>query len=268
MAGNCEYTKIYLNKLKECIGDDCEFSQPLSIDEYNSLAMSSEIFRDLFFKFIGKGIGIQEWNIITSKAIDCAQDILNFYIAQDFIEAREGGSIVFPLNRSNLNQKMIDSIAEILKIESVKCAMHGFDLPQDRKSFERLLKVSKAVDSRHALMEKVQKPAMELDYLMKTEPDKTNLKAEIRLVALGIANDYNKFIEDLEKYSGKSLKIKRSSRNSLLIAHELVKPKINVESFKFCSAEIKFNLDEYAKYYDLLLNQSSDINKRFSVDYR
>ena len=135
--------------------------------------------------------------------------------------------------------------------------------PSKPEKFAELIKFSKNIESRYTLMQHLQTLADKLDKLWRTEKDKTNLKYELKRVALDLAASYNQFVEDLDQYSN-YIKVKRcQGSNSLRIARRLLRPlpvptevKIGTEDL---NGTIKFNLELYRIYYENLINESKKI---------
>ena len=269
LATHCEYTQYYLRSLRAFYNDDLEYCRPLDIEEYSGLAMGDDTFRLDFLNYVNKNVGDKKWRILLDNGIDIAQDILNFYITQDYIRENSGTRIVFPYEDSGRNNdRLVDEIAEILKIEAVSCALHDFELPDEPNNFAQLLKNSKAIESRYALMKHLYDLSDQLETLWRTERDKTNLKHELRKLALDLAESYNRFIEDLDQCSD-HIRINRcQGTNSLRIARRVVRPlpvpteaSIGIEGV---SLTTKFNQSAYPIYYQSILNESERISERIT----
>ena len=269
VAKSCSYTQHILRNLQPLYISDCDFCQPLQLNEYPSLAWHSDIFRAEFFKYVNKSVGEEEWIRTLDRSINVAQDILNFYITNDYLEANEGGSIVFPFSGGNRNsRRLIDAIADVLNIESTKCALHDFEIPTNNNDLEKLINLGNTLESKYKLMFYIESTASELNSLWRTEKDRSNLKAELRRMALELAKFYNQFIDDLERYS-KYIEIKRSkASNSLQIARKIVKPKTNITEIKIGFVTVGFGYDEYTALYQQMLEESTFFDKKYPVEHR
>lgn len=276
VAENCTYTQEYLKHLRVLYDSDCEYCRPLEQKEYPALSRSSNVFRSEFFEYIDKNISNNEWEQLLDQAIDCAQDILNFYIARDFLKENPGTRVVFPFSGiGRNNERFTKKMAEILKVAVTTCALHDFSLPDDPKGFRRLVKFSKSIESRYSLINQLEESAKTVEAHGYREQDREELKAVIRQEVLKLVESYNKYIEDLAR-SSRYIEIKRyEGPNALYLEPRLLQPKprqkIKEAEIKFtdiAGARIVFNQDTYSIEYERLLLESNELVKKFTEECR
>ena len=260
----CEYTKTYLNALDTVYSDNTGFCRPLDMADYPALAMDSDAFRADFFRFLDGHFSDDEWSKLLNVGIDAAQDVLNFYITQDYLQechARTGKvpHCVFPYRDSNGggDAPVVQKIAEVLEIEAGRCALHSFELPTDPKAFGSVLNVSRPLETRYALMKHLADAAAAVHEASLGGTQVGDVKALLRQHAVGIADSYNAFVEDLERYSDHVKVFRCQGTNALRIARKRVrlKWKVAVEA-KVSFLKVMLNQgDEYTIQYRELLKE-------------
>ena len=161
---------------------------------------------------------------------------------------------VFPLRQAGRTDgALVQKIAEILEIEATKCALHGFQLPIGTQDYSAVLRLSRTLETRYALRKHLDDAATEIEAAVEQYDKEEDLRTLLRKHAVMIADSYNKFLEDLEKYN-KVVKLFRSkSSNSLLVARRTVQPKL-----KLAEAEIKW------KFLRLMFSD----NDRYTHEHR
>ena len=265
LAKECKYTQMYLRGLDGIYSDDNGFCRPLDMTEYTSLAMDSDSYRRDFHRFVERNMSNDEWSALVAKGINVAQDVLNFYVTQDYAEELRNAGIlrnfVFPFNEDGGEcGAMVSKIGSVLEIEAARCALHGFDLPNSAGEFRTILSLSRGMESKYFLKKRLYDAEKEIEAATKEQKSSEEMKELLRSHVLGIADSYNNFVEDLEKY-GKVVKVRRGrGSNALRVARRLVRPKWNVKvKGKFYFLRVAFNInDQYTNEYREMLKEAGD----------
>lgn len=270
VAQNCSYTQSYLNRLRAFYDSDCEFCRPLEPVEYPALSLSSDKFNQKFFRFVNRNVPEEQWEQLLNNSINIVQDILNFFVTQDYIAANEYTQIVFPYQEHGANnQRLVDKLADILKVEAMKCALHDFKLPSDPLKFGQVIKFSRTIESRYSLMSKITKSAQNIEDAGYDEDNKEELKKVIRNEVLQLAMSYNRYLVDLAQYN-EYVEIDRCKGSSTLrLGRRLVRPKARVVKMeaniaRLGSASVMFNQDPYTIYYEHILKDSMRIHRKLA----
>lgn len=265
LATHCEYTKAYLNGLQAVYSDDSGFCRPLQTNDYRALTRDSEAFRSDFFRFVEGNISRREWTDLVSVAIDVAQDVLNYFVTQDYAmeQLAETGSMpnfIFPFRDDNgTGGAVISKIASVLRVEATRCALHGFDLPNSAGEFTTILRLTRSLESKFWLKQRLYDAECEIEAAIR-EGVAIDIKDVLRKHALAIAKSYNSYIEDLERYN-KVVKVRRNAgSNSLRVARRLVRPKFKakiVGKWDFFSVVLGLD-DQYTNEHRELLKQAEE----------
>lgn len=265
LAEACEYTQGYLKGLDAVYSDESGFCRPLDMTEYTALAMDSEMYRRDFHRFVEGNISHDEWSGLLEKGIDVAQDVLNFYVTQDYAkELKDAGvsrNFVFPFREDGgVAGAMVSKIGSVLGIEAARCALHGFDLPNSAGEFRTILSLSRGMESKYALKRRLYDAEKEIEAAAKELTSSEEMKELLRSHVLKLTDSYNEFIEDLGS-CGKVVKVRRRrGSNALRVARRLVRPKWNSEAEgKFGFLRVALNLeDQYANEYREMLKEAGE----------
>ena len=267
LAEACPYMKEYLKALDTVYSDETGFCRPLDMTEYPALAMDSEAFRQDFFRYIGERVSDKEWRTLVNTGIDVAQDVLNFFVTQDYAaecrqEKGQPPAFVFPFrDEGGGDGPMVRSIADVLRLEATRCALHGFQLPDSPQQFNRVLKLSKTLESRYALQKYLHDSAVEIHAAVNRGAEHNDTKEILRKYVLEIADSYNKFLEDLEMYSRVVKVYRLRGSNSLRIARRTVRLKWKLKAeAKSEFLRVALNIkDQYSNQHRELLKEAGDL---------